>query len=232
MRIIVNHVTRMKTDSRICVAGINADTFEHFRPVTPRNDPLTRTLLRENGGPFGPGALVELGEVTACPNPPETEDHTFATADARREEDLTDELYLAILDEVSDLDIPAAFGPDLEEIRPRKLAVRAGHGRRSLAVVPLVKPRLQIEFDNLFLKLDTSSLTATIRVSDYRFYESDHVTIRRDVVNDVRRRISAGVPLYGMLGLARAVEDAEAGYVHWLMVNGLCLADRPVADKP
>ena len=97
MRIIVNHVTRMKTDSRICVAGINADTFEHFRPVTPRNDPLTRTLLRENGGPFGPGALVELGEVTACPNPPETEDHTFATADARREEDLTDELYLAVL---------------------------------------------------------------------------------------------------------------------------------------
>ena len=95
-----------------------------------------------------------------------------------------------------------------------------------------MKPRLQIEFDNLFLKLDTSSLTATIRVSDYRFYESDHETIRRDVVNDVRRRISAGVPLYGMLGLARAVEDAEAGYVHWLMVNGLCLADRPVGDKP
>ena len=52
------------------------------------------------------------------------------------------------------------------------------------------------------------------------------------MVNDVRRRISAGVPLYGMLGLARAVEDAEAGYVHWLMVNGLCLADRPVGDKP
>ena len=81
-----------------------ADTFEHFRPVTPRNDPLTRTLLRENGGPFGPGALVDLGEVTACPNPPEAEDHTFATADARGEEDLTDELYLAVLEEVSDLD--------------------------------------------------------------------------------------------------------------------------------
>jgi hypothetical protein len=156
----------------------------------------------------------------------------FATADARRVEDITDELYLEVLDEVSDPDIPAAFGPDLEEIRPRKLAVRAGHGSRSLAVVPLVKPRLQIEFDNLFLKLDTPNTLATIRVSDYRFYEPDHVTIRRDVVNDVRKRISAGVSLYGMLVLARAVQDAEAGYVHWLMVNGLCLVDNPVDDIP
>jgi hypothetical protein len=49
---------------------------------------------------------------------------------------------------------------------------------------------------------------------------------------NVRRRISAGAPLYGMLGLARAVQDTEAGYIHWLMVNGLCLADCPVGDIP
>jgi hypothetical protein len=41
------------TGSRICVAGIDTKTYRHVRPVTPPSDPLTRALLRENGGPFG-----------------------------------------------------------------------------------------------------------------------------------------------------------------------------------
>ena len=74
MRIIVNHVTRMKTDSRICVAGINPETFEHVRPTRPQTDPITRALLREEGGPFGMGAVVDLGKVVPEPSPPETEE--------------------------------------------------------------------------------------------------------------------------------------------------------------
>jgi hypothetical protein len=93
MRIIVNHVTRM-TGSRICVAGLDAATLQHIRPVTPATDLITRTLLRENGGPFGAGALVDLGGVVACPNAPETEDHRFATVQARHIEDLSDDVYL------------------------------------------------------------------------------------------------------------------------------------------
>jgi hypothetical protein len=56
--------------------------------------------------------------------------------------------------------------------------------------------------------------------------------VKRDLVNDVNRRLASGVPLYTMLGLARAMADSDGGDVHWLMANGLCLADRAVSDIP
>lgn len=230
MQIIVNHVTRMASP-RICVAGIDAATFQHVRPVTPSTDLITRALLRENGGPFGAGALVDLGTVLACPNAPETEDHEFATAQAKRIEDLSDDVYLELLGQVSDEDVPTAFGPDLVEVRPRKLAVPAGRGTRSLAV-PVVNPELRVKFENLYLKLDPPNTPAELRVTDVRFYEADHKTVKRDIVDDVNGRLASGVTAYAMLGLARAMHDNDGGDVHWLMANGLCLADRAVGDVP
>jgi hypothetical protein len=82
MQIVVNHVTRMEAP-RICVAGFEARELEHVRPTTPPTDPITRKLLREEGGPFGMGAVVDLGAVASVPSPPEVEDHRFKTANAR-----------------------------------------------------------------------------------------------------------------------------------------------------
>jgi hypothetical protein len=232
MQIVVNHVTRMTTESRICVAGIDAATFENVRPITPKTDLITRKLLRAKGGPFGPGALVELGDVEPCPSPPETEDHWFETAAAEHVEDLTDDEYLALLAEVRDDDLPSAFGPDLVTVRPRKLAVPVGEGSRSLAVLQAIDPVLQIKYGNLYLKLDRPNVPADVRVTDVRFYKPDHQTIRRARVSDVNARLAAGVPAYVMFGLARAMPDADGGELHWLMANGICLADRAVSDIP
>ena len=231
MQIIVNHVTRMR-DPRICVAGIDAETFEHVRPVTPMTDLITRKLLREYGGPFGPGALVDLGRVVACGCAPEIEDHRFATANAEHVEDISDEEYLEVLAEVSHTDIEAAFGQDLVEVRPRKLAVPAGRGTRSLAVVRVLYPELRTKFGNLYLRLDHPDTPAELRVTDVRFYEADQATIKHDVVHDVNRRLAGGEKTYAMLGLARAMHDDDGGEVHWLQANGLCLADRAVSDLP
>jgi hypothetical protein len=233
MQIVVNHVTRMKTEERICVAGIDAATFENVRPVTPKTDIITRQLLRENGGPFGPGAVVDLGEVESCPSPPETEDHRFETVAARHLEDLTDDEYLALLEEVRDEDLPTAFGPALIEVRPGKLAVKAGEGTCSLAVVQVADPFLHVKFGNLYMKFDTPDTQAEVRVTDVRFYEPDHNTITRSRVNDVNGRIADGIGLYIMLGLAQPLYDAKSGLdLHWLMANGICLADRAVSDIP
>ena len=73
MKVVINHVTRMKTP-RICVAGFDPLGLEHVRPTTSRDDPLERDLLREEGGAFGMGAVVELGEVVPDPSPPEIEE--------------------------------------------------------------------------------------------------------------------------------------------------------------
>jgi hypothetical protein len=220
------------TGQRICVAGIDTATYRHVRPVTPPSNPLTRVLLRENGGPFGAGALVDIGRVTACPDAPETEDHRFETKRAERVNDVGDEAYLELLEATGEPDVQAAFGSALVEVRPCKFAVPAGRGERSLAVLPVVAPELRIRNDKLYLRLSPPALSADLRVTDVRFYTAD-LTVKRDVVNDVCRRLAAGTRAYAMLGLARAIRDDATGQdLHWLMANGLCLADRAVGDLP
>jgi hypothetical protein len=233
VQIVVNHVTRMTSDDRICVAGVDVETFKHVRPVTPRTDLITRELLRENDGPFGPGAVVDLGEVEACPSSPETEDHRFQTAAASHIGDLSDDEYMALLEKLQDEDIRGAFGPELIEVRPGKLALPAGEGSVSLGVVEPVDACLEVSFGNLYLTLEGLERPAKIRVTDVRFYEPDHKSLRRERIDDVNERIQRGVPIYTMLGLAQALWDGGSRQeLHWLMANGICMADRAVSDVP
>jgi hypothetical protein len=233
MQIVVNHVTRMRTWSRICVAGIDLETGRHVRPVTPMTDLVTRAHLRSEGGPFGPGAYVDLGAVRPRPGVPEVEDHEFRPADARRLGDLAAADYLEALERARSADVESAFGRALREIRPGKFAVLAGQGDCSLAVVEVRRPSLVIRYDNLYLDLKYPDVSARLRVTDARFYEPDHETVVVGIVKDVQRRLRAGTRVYAMLGLAREIPDQDSGLVvHWLQVNGLCLVDRPVSDEP
>ncbi len=232
--IVINHVTRMAA-SRICVAGIDPETLEHVRPTTRQTDLVTRTLLREEGGPFGMGAVVDLGEVVPEPSPPETEDHSFKTAAARHVDDMAGDEFLELLDQVSAPDLASAFGPELERVR-WKYAVEPGRGKHSLAVVPARRrPELEVEdrFGRLQLRLNDVDPPTYLPVTDVRFYEDDHETINLSVVGDVNRRLRHGVDAFLMLGLARAyqapTDDRER---HWLQLNGLCLTDDPVGDTP
>lgn len=234
MQIIVNHVTRMR-GSRVCVAGIDAETFDHVRPTTRQGDPITRKLLREQGGPFGIGALVDLGPVMPRPTVPESEDHRFVTWRARHIEDLSDNEYLAILHEVCVASLADAFGPDLERVSERKYAVNVGHGKRSLAVLePHGRPRLRVNpWHKLELELRSPDTACTLPITDVRFYENDQTTITTGVVTDVNRRLSRGVDALIMLGLGHAWSaSGDEPPRHWLQANGLCLTDRAVGNLP
>jgi hypothetical protein len=234
VRIVVNHVTRMRAP-RICVAGIDIETRAHIRPTRPASAPLTRSVLKEEGGPFEIGAIVDLGRVEHRPSPPECEDHRFQLSRARPVEDLSGADFLDALDRVSAASLEDGFGPSLERVG-WKYAVEVGAGDRSLDVVRAVRrPVLDVDrtYGRLQLRFNDSDLPAYLPVTDLRFYETDQVTICRDVVADVARRLKAGVDAYLMLGLARAyrAQDDDRDR-HWLQLNGLCLVDRPVGSRP
>jgi hypothetical protein len=233
MQIVLNHVTRMTTGSRICVAGLESGTLRHIRPITRRTHLLTRTLLRSNGGPFGPGALVDVGAARHEPHPPETEDYWVDRDAARRVRDLDAGEYWDVLSRVSVATVGEAFGGALAEIRPGKFAVPAGQGVRSLGVVRLHDPELHVRWDNLYLHADVDGGEARLRVTDVRFYDPDHKAIKRGVVTDVNGRLAHDEPVLTMVGLARAMPDEQSGLsLHWVQVNGLCLAERAVSDVP
>lgn len=234
MRIVVNHLTRM-TAPRICVAGIETETCEHVRPTTPASDLITRRLLRQEGGVFRVGAVVDLGTVTPEPAPPESEGHRFETNRARHIKDLTGADFVDLLDDMAAASLEDGFGPDLERVG-WKYAVEAGRGDRSLAVVKARRrPVLEIDdkYGRLQLRFDDPGPRTYLPVTDVRFFEPDHTTPRKAVVNDVAKRLRSGVEAFLMLGLARAYQapkdDRER---HWLQLNGLVLVDRPVGDTP
>lgn len=160
------------------------------------------------------------------------EDHRFVASRAKRLEDVSDQAYLDLLEEVSHRDCATAFGSDLVEVRRRKFAVPAGRGTRSLAVIRAVSAQLITKFDKLFLKLEDESCFADLRLTDARFYKDDQVTIDPRVVSNVRVRLARAGTVYAMLGLAHAIRDDDGGDVHWLQANGLCLPDRAVGDTP
>jgi hypothetical protein len=233
VRIVVNHVTRM-TGSRICVAGIDTATYRHVRPVTPPSDLLTRVLLRENGGPFGAGALADVGSVAACPSAPETEDHAFDMTRARRVSDVDEAAYLELLTAMRAADLGSAFGPELERVG-RTYAVDPGNGDSSLAVLRAEsRPVLEINgYGELRLWCYDAEPPAYLSVKDVRFFEDDNETIKTRAVEDVNRRLARGVDAFLMLGLTRPwLKPGETYERHWLQLNGLCLADRAVGDLP
>lgn len=66
-------------------------------------------------------------------------------------------------------------------------------------------------------------------MTDLRFFESDQ-QIRSTVVDDVDARLRRRIDTFVMFGLTRPYADDPDH--HWLQVNGICLADRPVGDVP
>lgn len=233
MKIVVNHVTRMEAP-RVCVAGFDPLTLEHIRPTTPPSDPLTRKRLREEGGPFGMGALVDVGAITPDPSPPETEDHLFNADQAQHKEDLDGDLFLEQLTVMHTTDLGSAFGSELERVG-RTYAVEPGHGGCSLAVLRAAsRPILEISmYGKLRLRYNDAEPPTYLSVNDVRFFEDDHKTIKTSAVDDVSRRLRRGVDAFLMLGLTRAwSKPGETHQRHWLQLNGLCLADRAVGDVP
>jgi hypothetical protein len=233
MRIVVTQLTRMEAP-RICVAGIDPGTRRHLRPTTGPLRPLTRELLAEKGGPFALGALVELGDVAPDPNPPETEDHRFWPGRARVLGQVSPARYLELLHQQAQPGLEAIFGEDLVRYE-WSYAIDRDRGDASLGVLRVRrKPEIAIDrYGKLRLRLNDERPPAFLPVTDLRFVEDDHKTIKADVLTDVRTRMRRGVDVLLMLGLARAFQrEGDDSARHWLQVNGICLADRPLGDRP
>jgi hypothetical protein len=216
---------------RICVAGIESETRGHLRPTSGPANPLSRELLASAGGPFEVGAVVELGETTPVPSPPEVEDQRFDPAAAEQVGRLKPEKYLGLLDSIAQRSIRYCFGPDLKHRGRYKFATEAGRGECSLLCVRMEEfIALGIsDWGSLQLRFNVAHERAYAPVTDLRFYEPDQKTIREALVADVAARLRKRTRAWVMFGLSRPwappEEEAER---HWLQVNGICLEDDPL----
>jgi hypothetical protein len=231
MQIVLNHVTRMRSP-RICIAGVDPRTGRHVRPTTAKSELLTRDLLAVEGGFVEVGALIDVKDAQPQPVKPEVEDCRCSLAEIQPVRRLDGSEYLELLDSVADDELQDIFGSDLYRPSKWRYAVDAGHGAASLGVLRARWSELSMSYGRPTLRLNAPDLPAYARVTDVRFFGADQVQVREDVVDDVARRLVKGVSAFAMVGLSRAFADDDGHERHWLQVNGICLADRPLGERP
>ena len=95
MRIVINHLTRMRR-GYICTAGINLATGQHVRPM-PRNGDLRYRDLAAHGGLFEIGRVIDLGWTKSIGKPPEIEDQEFSKRSACSRDELLPDQFWSLL---------------------------------------------------------------------------------------------------------------------------------------
>lgn len=228
MKIVVNHLTRMKP-GYICVAGIDPSDAKHVRPVLAGSR-LTTALLRREGGPFDMAAVVDLGTVQAKGSPPEVEDHVFDPQKTTSTSILAPAEFWELLEAAAEQTLGAIFGKDLKP-SGASMAVDLGKGTASLGCLALAAiPVIDIDhrYDKVKLEIEDAGRQLSVGVTDLRLFEPDQKTPRTKVIDDLNRRLHSGVGSIVSVGLSRAfIKTGDTEERHFLQVNNLHLKDDP-----
>lgn len=226
MRIIVNHLTRMKSPY-VCIAGIDPENAGHVRPVLHAQ--LPRTLTASGGGPFGIGTVVELGTVQPCGSPPEVEDVLFNPGSVHKTGDMPPNDFWTWLKHMSKPSLAQIFGPVIHR-QGYSFAVDVNQGTASLGcLAPQTRIDLSVnQWNRVTVSMTVDGDRVYIPVTDLRLYEDDQATPRAARIAELAGRISKGTDVILSVGLARkfkAQNDTEER--HWLQVNNIHVADEP-----
>ncbi|MFH1920355.1 MAG: hypothetical protein ABIP48_10785 [Planctomycetota bacterium] len=232
MRIVVNHLTRMR-GGRICVAGVDIETRRHVRPVLPQGS-LEADFLARYRGPFDMANVVDLGTPEHRPKPPHVEDHLFRPYRAKCIDTLDQEKFWALLYTLSKPGLRKIFGSDLRRVGKSSAGTDAGKGTASLGCLsPKRKPRLAFRGEAEFgpairIRVDEGEFDVWVSVTDIRLYQDDHATPDLAIVEKVRRRLERPGAVILSVGLTRAyATSADAKPIHWLQVNNIHLEHDP-----
>ena len=218
LEIIVTHLTRMH-DDHVCLAGLDAATGRHIRPVTGSRIP--RSYLDRPSGRIQIGSRLRFSVMTPVPTPPEVEDHLFREADSDVGLRATDAELWAALESVEMSNLAAVFGPNLHRIG-HTWALDEGTGTASLGVVrarerhgPVIDAYGKVRM--AFLGDDGELLN--IPVTDLRLFRADGKPDAVEV-SGMRREVDRN-PVLLSVGVGRAwAPDGEIRR-HWLQVNNI-----------
>lgn len=227
MRIVVNHLTRMKAPY-VCVAGIDMVQATQVRPVAQTQ--LNRSVTTLAGGVFGIGSIVDLGNTTPAPSPPEVEDVRFDPTAAKLVRQMGAKTFWGLLTSAADSSLSSIFGNALKRQR-NSFAVDADQGTGSLGCwAPNVAFDLFVnQWNKVTISTTVDGDRLFLPVTDLRLVEDDQVTPRRKRVDELAARIASGVDVILSVGLARKYKiNGDTEQRHWFQVNNVHLADEPI----
>jgi len=218
--IVIDHLARLD-DGSVWVAGIDgAHAFVAPRPATEHTEWDTAATTR-GGGPFGVGAVVDLGFSRRFGSPPAVEERQVEEASVRNVGRLRDGEFWSLLETLGHDSLPALFGDDLLRLPTGSACVAEGRGSASLGCLRCPGPaelfrrgaQLRMGFDDLRLgSLD-------LAVHDLRLRGEDGVPVD-SLWKVIRRRVLAGEPIILSVSLSRPFNGS-----HWLRIDNIHFRD-------
>ncbi len=232
MRIVVNHLTRMRPGF-ICVAGIDLITGRHVRPVIQGQ--LTRAYLTRFGGPFDIGEIVDLGSVTYAGSAPQLEDYAFSYTSAQSFAIASPLEFWTNLQRASQRTLTDIFGPELQK-HGNTCATPLGRGYASLGcLIPASTPALFVhDSGKLVIHFTDGIFDVRASVTDLRLYKVDQKTVKHALIDEINHRMRTGAQVVLSVGLGRPWrKPGDSEERHWFQVNGIHLSDEPIwQDNP
>lgn len=231
MRIIVNHLTRLRLGD-ICVAGIDEATEKHVRPVAGL---LRPRMLRSQGGFFEIGCLVDLGRVKSVADPPHVEDWEFKPRKAKLVCEVLPDEFRELLETAAKDSVRELFGDDIHPIgRGGAWGTDEGKGTASLGCLRVtsrcrlyLKPRGNRP-QQPRLSFRQNGDDYDLGVTDIRLYDDARVHPVKETVARVGQQLQKGGPVILSVGLTRSFSSSmDFPAQHWLQVNNIHLPDNP-----
>ena len=230
MKLVINHLTRLKP-GYICVAGLNLDDYNQVRPVIPYSLITRRFLVEERGGVFGIGQQADLGPVRHVGKYPEIEDYSFEPGKIQLIGQSDPAIFWQQLERTAHPALADIFGPGLQLIG-QTLTFPENHGMASLGNW---RPAgsLQIgldERDTLRLNISDPDHELSLPVTDLRFYESDHKTLKPAIIEQVGQWLAdPASSVILSVGLSRPWQKSgDTIKRHWLQLNNFHFQHQPV----
>jgi hypothetical protein len=214
----------------VCVAGVCPEAGTHVRPCLPFSVRCRRDVLATCGGPFGIGAVVEIGATQSSGTPPAIEDHVIDLAKVKCVGNMSANDFWSLLLANAKAGLTDLFGPDLEQ-QNGGAAVDTGKGSASLGLlIPSTPPIPTVDsYDKIRVPLHDDVMQLNPSLTDLRFWRDDHKTPKTEAVESVASRVESGVDVLVAVGLGREWKrPGDSRQRHWLQVNGIHLADDPL----
>lgn len=211
----------------ICVAGLDVNTGAHVRPVLKGR--LPSNLLRQQGGPFEIGALVDLGEVKHVASPPEVEDYLFDVSNVRRAKRLASKEFWKILASGTEKNLTTIFGRHLEA-QGNGAAIEEGKGSASLGCLTVDKATLEVNpWQKIRMEFSSDDLNVDLSVTDVRLAKADFKTPNHKMIGIAQKKLTKEVSTIVCVGLTRAwTKPGDDHRRHWLQVNNIHFSDDPL----
>ncbi|HTZ75853.1 MAG TPA: hypothetical protein VMB47_18195 [Candidatus Aquilonibacter sp.] len=192
---------------------------------------MSRELLREEGGVFEIGALVDLGDTRNIGHAPEVEDREFSVENLRYRRRLKPDAFWKSLTQTSHNELHSIFGDELEQ-RESSCTVNVDCGVASLGhLAPERIPYFAVNpWGKIRMQISAGQFRPDLSVTDIRLYKSDQQTARRRIQASVAGRLAETRVLLAV-GLTRPwKKNSDTVQRHWLQVNNIHLEEDPLGE--